>query len=90
MRRKEIADVQDIKEKEIVKTASVAGKNISIKLQNAYVGKVGGHIELLDEVLIDNMFEQIVRAIKTNYSKYNCPNDPKQLLMPSFVSKIQH
>ena len=71
MRRKEIADVQDIKEKEIVKTASVAGKNICIKLQNAYVGTVGGHTELLDEVLIDNMFEQIVRAIKTNHSKYN-------------------
>lgn len=71
MRRKEVADVQDIKETEIVKTASVAGKDICIKLQNAYAGKVGGHTELLDEVLIDNMFEQIVRAIKTNYSKYN-------------------
>ena len=71
MRHKPIVDVQDIKETEIVKTASVGGKQIHFRIQGAYVGTVGEKTELLDEVLIDNMLEQMVRAVKTNYSKYN-------------------
>lgn len=71
MRRKEITDVQDIKETEIVKAASIGGKEIRFRIQGAYVGAVGEKTELLDEVLIDNMLEQMARAIKTNYSKYN-------------------
>lgn len=71
MRHKPIVDVQDIKETEIVKTASVGGKQIHFRIQGAYVGTVGEKTELLDEVLIDNMLEQMARAVKTNYSKYN-------------------
>ena len=71
MRHKPIVDVQDIKETEIVKTASVGGKQIHFRIQGAYVGTVGEKMELLDEVLIDNMLEQMARAVKTNYSKYN-------------------
>lgn len=71
MRRKEITDVQDIKETEIVKATSIGGKEIRFRIQGAYVGTVGEKTELLDEVLIDNMLEQMTRAVKTNYSKYN-------------------
>lgn len=76
MRHKERIDVNNIKEKEIVKVVSIGQKDVRFRLQNAYVGQVGENTELLDETLVDNMLELMAKAVKTNYSKYNpVPNE---------------
>ena len=87
MRHREIADVQDIKETEIVKAASIGEKEIRFRIQRAYVGTVGEKTELLDEILIDNMLEQMTRAVKNNYSKYNPL--PDEIIIKNAVGKKQ-
>lgn len=71
MRRKEKIEVHDIQNIEISRTIVISDKNIHMRLQNAKTGIVDGKREILDEILINNMFEQIARALKQNYSKYN-------------------
>ena len=63
-------DVQDIQSKEIVKKCVVGRQEINFYIQNAFTGKVNGQEEVLDEILIDNMIEQMARAIKVNNSSY--------------------
>lgn len=65
MRHKERIDVNNIKEKEIVKVVSIGQKDVRFRLQNAYVGQVGENTELLDETLVDNMLELMAKAVKT-------------------------
>lgn len=69
MRHKDRIDVKNIREKEVVKVASIGQDKIRFCLQNAYVGQVGESTELLDETLVDNMIELMAKAIKTKLIK---------------------
>lgn len=71
MKHRKETDVQDIKTVEVTRSYSVGGKTVSFRLQNVFQGMVDGRKELLDEVLIDNMLEQMARAVKGNSSRYN-------------------
>lgn len=71
MRQRKDTDVQNIKAAGITKSCSIGGRTVTFRLQNVFTGEVDGKEELLDEVLIDNMLEQIARAIKGNCSRYN-------------------
>lgn len=71
MKQRKDTDVQNIKAAGITKSCSIGGKTITFRLQNVFTGEVNGREELLDEVLIDNMLEQIAKAVKGNCSRYN-------------------
>lgn len=71
MKQKRNTDVQDIKAAGITKSCTIGGKTVSFHLQNVFTGKVNGKEELLDEILIDNMLEQMAKAVKGNCSRYN-------------------
>lgn len=71
MKRREVNNVQDVELKDIVRTTSIKGKELRFRIQGASVGKVGESTELLDEVLVNNMLEQITKAVRTNSSSYN-------------------
>lgn len=74
MRSKE--QVQDIQYSEITKRVLIGREEVSIRLQNAMTGVVNGERILLDEVLIKNMLDKIIQAIKQNTSSYNpLPNE---------------
>lgn len=64
-------DVKDVKYTELKKKYKLRDKEISISIQNAMTGVVNGEIRLLDEDLIDNMLEDIVKVVKRNSSTYN-------------------
>lgn len=63
--------IQNITKTEITKTVAAGDKKIRFRLQNALVGQVGDHEEILDEVLIDHMLEQLAKTLKDNSSTYN-------------------
>lgn len=71
MNWKKNTDVRNIKAAEITKSCTIGGKLVTFRLQNVFVGEVGGEAELLDEVQIDNMLEQMARVVKENSTKYN-------------------
>lgn len=64
-------DVKDVKYTELKKKYKLRDKEISISIQNAMTGVVNGETRLLDEDLIDNMLEDIVKVVKRNSSTYN-------------------
>lgn len=63
--------VEDIQDAELKQTYSINGKDVLIRIQNGKTGLVDGNRVVLDEILINSMMEQIVQAVKQNYSKYN-------------------
>ena len=63
--------IQNIKKTEITKTVIAGDKRICFRLQDALIGEVDDHEEILDEVLIDHMLEQIAKVLKDNSSAYN-------------------
>ena len=65
------SNVEDVKAVELTKIYSINGKEIKIRIQNGISGLVDGKREILDEVLVNNMTERVVQAVKQNYSKYN-------------------
>lgn len=67
MKQRKDTDVQNIKAAGITKSCSIGGKTVTFRLQNVFTGKVNGREELLDEVLIDNMLEQMAKAVKYGY-----------------------
>lgn len=71
MKQKREPDVQNIKAAGITKSCSIGGRTVSFHLQDVFTGEVNGKEELLDEILIDNMLEQMAKAIKGNCSRYN-------------------
>lgn len=78
-------DVQDIKYAEIKKKYSVKGKEVSICIQNAMTGVVNGETVILDEVLVNNMMDGMVDAIKRNHSKYNLV--PQEIILRNTSDK---
>lgn len=73
------ADVQDIKYAEIKRTYTVKGKEVCVRIQNGMTGLVDGKSVILDEVLINNMLDEMVQAVKKNHSKYNLI--PQEIIM---------
>ena len=71
MSKKKDTDVQNIKAAGITKSCSIGGRTVNIRLQNVFTGEVNGKEELLDEILVDNMLEQMAKAVKGNCSRYN-------------------
>lgn len=71
MSKKKDTDVQNIKAAGITKSCSIGGRTVTFRLQNVFTGEVNGKEELLDEILVDNMLEQMAKAVKGNSSKYN-------------------
>lgn len=71
MKQKREPDVQNIKAAGITKYCSIGGRTVSFHLQDVFTGEVNGKEELLDEILIDNMLEQMAKAVKGNCSRYN-------------------
>ncbi len=71
MKQKRNTDVKDIKAAGITKSCTIGGKTVTFRLQNVFTGEVNGKEELLDEILIDNMVEQMAKAVKGNCSRYN-------------------
>lgn len=68
---KESNNSHDTKLMEIASTISVGKKAITIRLQNAVIKEIDGKQELMDEIPINDMLEQIARAILRTTSKYN-------------------
>ena len=64
-------EVKNIQYAEIKKVYSIKGKEICIRIQNGMTGIINEERVVLDEIPIHTMMEQIVKAIKQNYSKYN-------------------
>lgn len=63
--------MQNIKAAGITKSCSIGGRTVNFRLQNVFTGEVNGKEELLDEILVDNMLEQMAKAVKGNCSRYN-------------------
>lgn len=75
MKIKEKEDIQDIQSSEITKRFVVSGHELKVCMQNVNTGIVNGKREILDEILINNLFDQIVKLFKQNCSKYNLMPD---------------
>lgn len=63
--------IEDIQDAELKQTYKVNDKAVLIRIQNGKTGKVNDNRVVLDEVLINNMMEQVIQAVKRNHSKYN-------------------
>lgn len=85
MSRKRDTDVQDIKSAEVTKSYAIGGKTVTFRLQDAFTGMVDGRKELLDEALVNNMLEQMAKAVKGNASRYN--PIPDEIIIRSIGSK---
>ncbi len=79
--------VEDIQDAEIKQTYPINGQDVVIRIQNGKTGLVDGKRVVLDEVLINNMMEQIVQAVKQNHSKYNVVPDEIIFRNASYKSK---
>ena len=66
--KSEVTNVQNV---EIKKSYSVKGKDILVRIQNGKTGIVDGEKVVLDEVVIDNMANGVIQAIKNSGTKYN-------------------
>ena len=62
MWNRETKDVQNIQSSEIVRKCTISGNTVSFRIQNAMIGTVDGKRVLLDEIVIDEMLKQMVRA----------------------------
>ena len=77
MSKKKDTDVQNIKAAGITKSCSIGGRTVNFRLQNVFTGEVNGKEELLDEILVDNMLEQMAKAVKTASPKPQQNENPK-------------
>lgn len=71
MKQNKDTDVRNLKAAGITKSYSIRGRTVTFRLQNVFTGEVNGREELLDEILIDNMLEQMAKAVRGNSSRYN-------------------
>lgn len=65
------SEVTNVQNMEIKKSYSVKGKDILVRIQNGKTGIVDGEKVVLDEVVIDNMANGVIQAIKNSGTKYN-------------------
>ncbi|AKN32599.1 ATPase AAA [Clostridium carboxidivorans P7] len=63
--------LEEINTKTITRRVNVLDTICTISIEDAKVGKVDGKEVILDEVLVNNTFNEIVRVIGKNSSKYN-------------------
>lgn len=71
MGKKDSAPVQSTGRAEVTKNVSVGGSTVKFRLQNAFMRECGGKRELMDETLVNDMLEQMAKAVWRNSSKYN-------------------
>ena len=62
---------QNIRKSGVTRKIKIGSKEVTIRLNNAFVGTRNGRDELMDEVLVRNMLNQIGASIKANSSSYN-------------------
>lgn len=62
---------QNIRKSGVTRKIKIGNKEVTIKLNYAFVGTRNGRDELMDEVLVRNMLNQIGASIKANSSSYN-------------------
>ena len=62
---------QNIRKSGVTRKIKIGNKEVTIRLNNAFVGTRNGRDELMDEVLVRNMLNQIGASIKANSSSYN-------------------
>ena len=71
MWNREAKDIQNIESSEIVRKCTISGSTVTFRIQNAMIGTVDGKRVLLDDVVVDEMLKQMVRAAKASTTKYN-------------------
>ena len=62
---------QNIRKSGVTRKIKIGSKEVTIRLNNAFVGTRNGRDELMDEVLVRNMLNHIGASIKANSSSYN-------------------
>lgn len=63
--------VKNINRERIIKKVAAGDSDILVSIENAFTGVVDGKKEILDEVMIDNMIDGMVKAAVSNKTKYN-------------------